>query len=69
MMLTAKSVDHPLFPETKDFIRVGDYTSNMMIRPHTSFDEKGFDYVMSYYDNPQLNVPTWAVNKLTMSSE
>lgn len=68
MTLTARSVDHPSFPVTKDFIRVGDYTSNMLIRPHKSFDEDGFDYVMSYYDDPQLYVPTWAVNKMTLSS-
>lgn len=68
MMLTAKSVDHPSFPVTKDFIRVGDYMSNMMIRPHRSFDDKGFDYVLSYYDDPHLSVPTWAVNRMTMSS-
>ncbi|XP_045189953.2 stAR-related lipid transfer protein 7, mitochondrial-like [Mercenaria mercenaria] len=68
MMLTAKSVDHPSFPVTKDYIRVGQYTSNMLIRPHRSFDENGFDYVMSYYDDPQLYVPTWAINKMTLSS-
>lgn len=65
MILTANSVDHPSFPVTKDHVRVGEYTSNMVIRPHRSFDENGFDYVMSYYDNPQLSVPTWAINKMT----
>lgn len=68
MLLMAKSVDHPSFPATKEFVRVGTYMSQMLIRPHTSMDEMGFDYVMSYYDNPHLYVPTWAINKMTLSS-
>lgn len=68
-MLTSNSVDHPSFPVTPDYVRVSDYTSQMLIRPHTTFDENGFDYVMSYYDNPQLYVPTWAINKMTVQSK
>ncbi|WAR21472.1 STAR7-like protein, partial [Mya arenaria] len=54
MMLMAKSVQHPQFPETKQFVRVAEYSSQMVIRPHSKFEENGFDYVMSYYDNPHL---------------
>ena len=69
MIATAKSVDHPDYPPTSDYVRVGKYTSRMVIKPHRTFDEKGFDYVMSYFDDPQLYVPYWAVNKMTVSSE
>ena len=69
MISTAKSVDHPDYPPTSDYVRVGRYTSRMVIKPHRSFDEKGFDYVMSYFDDPQLYVPYWAVNKMTVSSK
>lgn len=68
MILTAKSIDHPSYPVTSDYVRVAQYRSQMFIRPHKSFDEKGFDYVMSYFDDPQLYVPYWAVNKMTISS-
>ena len=66
MILTAKSVDHPSYPATKDYVRVSVYTSQMFIRPHRSFDEKGFDYVMFYFDDPQLYVPYWMSNKMTV---
>lgn len=69
MMLSAKGVDHPSFPVTSDFVRVNDYMSQMLIRPHTTFDENGFDYIMYYFDNPQLYVPTWAINKMTVQSK
>ena len=68
MILTAKSIDHPSYPVTSEYVRVAKYRSQMFIRPHKSFDEKGFDYVMSYFDDPQLYVPYWAVNKMTISS-
>lgn len=68
MISTAKSVDHPDYPPTSDYVRVGKYQSRMVIKPHRSFDEKGFDYVMSYFDDPQLYVPYWAVNRMTVSS-
>lgn len=68
MTLSAKGVEHPQYPETKAFVRVGEYTSQMVIRPHTTFDANGFDYVMSYHDNPHLYVPNYIINKLTLSS-
>ena len=69
MILTARSIDHPSYPATNDYVRVQEYRSQMFIRPHKSFDEKGFDYVMSYFDDPQLSVPYWAVNRMTVSSK
>ncbi|KAM3715745.1 StAR-related lipid transfer protein 7 [Dirofilaria immitis] len=36
----------------------------MVVRAHKSFDCKGFDYVLSYYDNPESNVPKYAYNWL-----
>lgn len=68
MILTAKSVQHPSYPVTGEYVRVAEYRSQMFIRPHKSFDENGFDYVMSYFDDPQLYVPYWAINKMTISS-
>ena len=47
MILTARSIDDPSYPATNDYVRVQEYRSQMFIRPHKSFDEKGFDYVMS----------------------
>jgi len=69
MVLSARSAQHPDFPETKEFVRVAEYTSQMVIRPHGKFEDNGFDYVMSYCDNPHLYVPSYVINKLTLSSK
>ena len=69
MMLTAQAVEHPDYPVSPDFVRVARYDSNMLIKPHSSFDENGFNYVMSYYDEPHLYVPSYLINRMTLSSK
>ncbi|OZC06701.1 hypothetical protein X798_06311 [Onchocerca flexuosa] len=48
----------------KKYVRVKSYRSIMVVRAHKAFDCKGFDYVLSYYDNPESNIPKYAYNWL-----
>ncbi|KAK3095724.1 hypothetical protein FSP39_018097 [Pinctada imbricata] len=54
MALVSRAVDHPACPNTDKYVRVTQYESIMVIKPHTDFNQKGFDYVMTYYDDPQI---------------
>lgn len=51
----------------KKYVRVETYRSTMVVRAHHSFDSKGFDYVLSYFDNPESNIPKYAYNWLINS--
>lgn len=63
MVIVSRSTDHPCCPITDKYVRVNTYMSNMVIRPHgNSFDENGFDYILTYHDDPQANFPTFAYN-------
>ncbi|XP_077970310.1 stAR-related lipid transfer protein 7, mitochondrial-like [Styela clava] len=58
MVISAKAVNHPSCPPSNDFVRVTSYESHMVIKPHKSFDDLGFDYLMTYCDDPQIVLPT-----------
>lgn len=59
MMLMSRATDHPALPITKDHVRVTTYFSQMVIKPHTTFEEKGFNYVLTYHDDPQAMIPSF----------
>uniref|UniRef100_A0ABI7YEB0 START domain-containing protein n=1 Tax=Felis catus TaxID=9685 RepID=A0ABI7YEB0_FELCA len=40
MVLVSRAVEHPSVPESPEFVRVRSYESQMVIRPHKSFDEE-----------------------------
>lgn len=67
MVLVSRAVQHPRVPETQDFVRVHSYQSKMVIRPHKSFDENGFDYLLTYSDNPQTVFPRYCVSWMVSS--
>ncbi|KAG7282599.1 hypothetical protein CRUP_018718, partial [Coryphaenoides rupestris] len=67
MVLVSRAVSHPQIPETQDFVRVHSYQSRMVIRPHKSFDENGFDYLLTYSDDPQTVFPRYCVNWMVSS--
>ncbi|XP_064602401.1 stAR-related lipid transfer protein 7, mitochondrial-like isoform X2 [Liolophura sinensis] len=60
MVLTSRAVEHPSLPVSESYVRVSTYNSKMVIRPHSSIEENGFDYVLTYYDDPQAAFPTFA---------
>lgn len=39
MVIVNRSVEHPSIPASKQYVRVETYSSEMVIRPHSSFDE------------------------------
>ncbi|XP_071386825.1 stAR-related lipid transfer protein 7, mitochondrial [Centroberyx affinis] len=67
MILVSRAVQHPRVPETQDFVRVHSYQSKMVIRPHKSFDENGFDYLLTYSDDPQTAFPRYCVSWMVSS--
>ncbi|XP_062995444.1 stAR-related lipid transfer protein 7, mitochondrial [Elgaria multicarinata webbii] len=67
MVLVSRAVEHPNVPEHPDFVRVRTYESQMVIRPHKTFDENGFDYMLTYSDNPQTVFPRYCVSWMVSS--
>ncbi|XP_056427341.1 stAR-related lipid transfer protein 7, mitochondrial [Hyla sarda] len=67
MVLVSRAVEHPEVPESPNYVRVRNYQSQMVIRPHVSFDENGFDYMLTYSDNPQTVFPRYCVNWMVSS--
>ncbi|XP_076367592.1 stAR-related lipid transfer protein 7, mitochondrial-like [Tachypleus tridentatus] len=62
MVLVSRAVDHPDCPESRKCVRVKSYSSKLIIRPYASFDENGFDYVLTYFDDPKAIFPSPAYN-------
>ncbi|XP_783781.4 stAR-related lipid transfer protein 7, mitochondrial [Strongylocentrotus purpuratus] len=62
MVIYSKATNHPRKPETKRYVRVTRFSSKMVIKPFTSFDENGFDYMLTYHDDPKAPIPSSAVN-------
>lgn len=58
MVISSRAVEHPSCPANAKYVRVSCYTSHMVIRPHKSYDDLGFDYLMTYCDNPQIVLPS-----------
>uniref|UniRef100_A0A1A8K7R3 StAR-related lipid transfer protein 7, mitochondrial n=1 Tax=Nothobranchius kuhntae TaxID=321403 RepID=A0A1A8K7R3_NOTKU len=67
MILVSRAVHHPKVPETQEFVRVHSYQSKMVIRPHKSFDENGFDYLLTYSDDPKTVFPRYCVSWMVSS--
>ncbi|XP_013408439.1 stAR-related lipid transfer protein 7, mitochondrial isoform X1 [Lingula anatina] len=67
IVLVSRSTDHEKCPETKDYIRVKPYSSGMVIKPHTEFDQNGLDYLMTYHDDPQAPIPSVAYKWIARS--
>ncbi|XP_055341510.1 stAR-related lipid transfer protein 7, mitochondrial-like [Paramacrobiotus metropolitanus] len=68
ILVISKSCDHPKCPPTSSYVRVSGYYSALLIKPHRNFDENGFDYVLSYLDDPQTFLPKMAVQYAAKSS-
>ncbi|XP_058869571.1 stAR-related lipid transfer protein 7, mitochondrial-like [Acipenser ruthenus] len=67
MVLVSRAVEHPTIPESPDFVRVRSYQSKMVIKPHKSFDENGFDYLLTYSDDPQTVFPRYCLSWMVSS--
>jgi hypothetical protein len=61
-VLISRSVDHPAVPECRKYVRVQNCDSRMVLQPHTTTDQDGFEFELTYFDNPQTNLPSSCVN-------
>ncbi|BES99442.1 START domain [Nesidiocoris tenuis] len=55
--VVSKAAKHPLFPPTKDNWRVESYWSYLVVKPYQTFQEKGLEFSLTYYDDPGSNLP------------
>lgn len=63
IVLVSRSIPYPDIPETDEHVRVYDYMSQMVIRPHQdNFYDFGFDYMLTYFDDPRASFPSPAYN-------
>ncbi|XP_067132069.1 stAR-related lipid transfer protein 7, mitochondrial-like [Centruroides vittatus] len=67
MVLVSRAADHPSCPPNNKYVRVTNYSSRMVIKPHRGFDENGFDYILTYFDDPQAAFPSPAYNWMASS--
>ncbi|XP_043542727.1 stAR-related lipid transfer protein 7, mitochondrial, partial [Chiloscyllium plagiosum] len=67
MVLVSRAIEHPDVPESPSYVRVTAYQSQMVIKPHRSFDENGFDYLLTYSDDPQTVFPRYCVSWMVSS--
>uniref|UniRef100_UPI00398EE47E stAR-related lipid transfer protein 7, mitochondrial n=1 Tax=Pristiophorus japonicus TaxID=55135 RepID=UPI00398EE47E len=67
MVLVSRAVEHPDVPESPNYVRVTSYESQMVIKPHRSFDENGFDYLLTYSDDPQTVFPRYCISWMMSS--
>jgi len=56
-LVLSKSVDHPNCPSKKKTWRVQDYSSVLVIKPHTTSDQPGLEFSLTGYENPGLQLP------------
>lgn len=67
MVLVSRAVTHPKIPEDKNHVRVTCYSSKMVIKPHKNFDDFGFDYLLTYLDDPKSSFPSVCYNWMASS--
>ncbi|XP_055381796.1 stAR-related lipid transfer protein 7, mitochondrial [Condylostylus longicornis] len=67
IIICNKSTSHPKCPINPKKQRVEEYWSYMVIKPFKSFNEPGLEYVLTYFDNPGLAIPStitsWVAQK------
>lgn len=62
-MILSRSVPVPQIDESGEFVRVHDYMSQMIIKPHDDdFFKCGFDFMLTYFDDPRASFPSPAYN-------
>lgn len=52
ILIANKSTKHPNCPVKPGLQRVKEYWSFMVIKPKTTFNEPGIEFILTYYDNP-----------------
>ncbi|XP_044756724.1 stAR-related lipid transfer protein 7, mitochondrial-like [Coccinella septempunctata] len=58
IIMANRSIMHPKYPDKQDKFRVKDYWSYMVIKPYTELNKHGIEFVLTYYDNPGVSIPS-----------
>jgi len=59
MVIIGRATEHPSVPKEKtSYVRVDLYESTFALRPHSKIDENGFDYILTYSDDPKCRLPS-----------
>ncbi|XP_012252654.2 stAR-related lipid transfer protein 7, mitochondrial [Athalia rosae] len=67
IIIVSKGTEHPNAPLRPDTHRVTAYWSYMVIKPYTKFDEPGIEFVLTYFDDPGVNIPSAVTTWVAMS--
>ncbi|CAJ0946637.1 unnamed protein product, partial [Mesorhabditis belari] len=68
VMIYCEAVPEEVIPtSSRKNVRVATYASQSAVRAHKDLDTDGLDYVLTYFDNPEANIPryiyNWIVNQ------
>ncbi|KAK5966182.1 START domain-containing protein [Trichostrongylus colubriformis] len=62
VIVDSEVVPTHLVPGSPKNVRVTTYRSRMAVRSHKEFDDHGLDFVLTYFDNPEANIPRYVYN-------
>ncbi|CRK86235.1 CLUMA_CG000041, isoform A [Clunio marinus] len=62
ILIVNKSTKHPKCPVRPGLQRVKEYWSFMVIKPKTTFNEPGLEFILTYYDNPGIKIPAYVTS-------
>ncbi|XP_046385709.1 stAR-related lipid transfer protein 7, mitochondrial isoform X2 [Ischnura elegans] len=68
MIIVNKNSAHPSVPQKANALRVSEYWSYMVIKPFTDFTEPGIEFVLTYCDDPGMNMPSAVAGWVAMSA-
>ncbi|KAK4025984.1 hypothetical protein OUZ56_015013 [Daphnia magna] len=57
-VISSVATSHPAIPVNKSMHRVTEYWSYMVVKPFTNFERPGTEFVLTYFDNPGLSIPS-----------
>lgn len=69
MTPVCRATSHPDVRDTSSRVRVNDYFSDMVIKAHSSVNQPGMQFELTYFDNPRTNLPSSCVNWVTFSGK
>lgn len=63
MILYQQATDKTNIPQDPKVTRIDTYLSKIIIKPHSEdFNQTGCDFLLSYYDNPKMMLPTRVID-------
>ena len=64
-----RASSHPAVQNSRRYVKVSDYFSDMVIQAHSTVDKPGMNFELTYFDNPKSNLPSSCVNWVTYSGK